>query len=293
MSKYDSAWKEVIENLFEDFLQFFFPDIFADIDFSNGYEFLNKELSSIVKDNKIGRRFADELVKVFLKDGSEKWLLIHIEVQGYKENNFEERIFVYNYRIFDKYKKEVISLAILTDEDKNYRPNNYKTERWNFKCNVEFPLVKLVDYQNKIKDLENNKNPFSLVVLAHLKLIEAGKDNNKKFDSKITLIKMLLKKGFDKNRIKELLIFIDWILQLPEKLEERFEEEIEKMQEEKLMSYVTTWERRAKKEGRLEGRLEGKIEAAKILIKKGIDLETIIEATGLSKNEIEKLQQEN
>lgn len=88
MSKYDSAWKEVIENLFEDFLQFFFPDIFADIDFSKGYEFLNKELSSIVKDNKIGKRFADELVKVFLKDGSEKWLLIHIEVQGYKEKNF-------------------------------------------------------------------------------------------------------------------------------------------------------------------------------------------------------------
>ena len=102
MSKYDSAWKEVIENLFEDFLQFFFPDIFADIDFSNGYEFLNKELSSIVKDNKIGRRFADELVKVFLKDGSEKWLLIHIEVQGYKENNFEERIFVEEGKEFRK-----------------------------------------------------------------------------------------------------------------------------------------------------------------------------------------------
>ena len=83
MPKYDSAWKEVIENLFEDFLAFFFPEIFEDIDFSKGYAFLNKELASIVKDNKIGKRFADELVKVFLKDGSEKWLLIHIEVQGY------------------------------------------------------------------------------------------------------------------------------------------------------------------------------------------------------------------
>ena len=124
-----------------------------------------------------------------------------------------------------------------------------------------------------------------MVVLAHLKLIAAGKDNEKKFDAKLALIKMLLKKGFDKDRIKELLIFIDWILQLPKRLEEKFEEELEKMQEKKLMGYVTTWERRAKK--------EGKIETAKILIKKGINIQTIIEATGLTEKEIEKLQKEN
>ena len=154
---------------------------------------------------------------------------------------------------------------------------------------MEFPLVKLIDYKNRINELENNKNPFSLVVLAHLKLIEAGKDNDKKFDAKLTLIKMLLRKGFDKDRIKELLIFIDWILQLPERLEEKFEEELEKMQEEKIMSYVTTWERRAKKEGKIEKAKE----TAKILLNKGINILTIIEATGLTEKEIEKLQKGN
>ena len=41
-SKYDSAWKKVIRQLFEDFLEFFFPDIYHAIDFSKKIEFLEK-----------------------------------------------------------------------------------------------------------------------------------------------------------------------------------------------------------------------------------------------------------
>jgi len=165
---------------------------------------------------------------------------------------------------------------------------------------MEFPVVKLIDYQNEIQELEKDKNPFSLVVLAHLKLIEAGKDNEKKFDAKLALIKMLLKKGLDKTSIKELLIFVDWILQLPEKLEIKFDEELEKIQEDKLMSYVTTWERRAEKKGKIEGKIEGKIagkiegkiETAKKMILDGLSRDKIIKYTGLSEKEIDKLKKE-
>ena len=38
----DSFWKKVLEELFADFLKFFFPDIHKDIDFSKGYQFLDK-----------------------------------------------------------------------------------------------------------------------------------------------------------------------------------------------------------------------------------------------------------
>ncbi|MCP5103239.1 MAG: hypothetical protein GY950_07670 [bacterium] len=55
------------------------------------------------------------------------------------------------------------------------------------------------------------------------------------------------------------------------------------------MAYVTTWERIAKKEGRKEGIKEGKLDTAKRLIKKGVDMDIIVEATGFPKKEIEKL----
>jgi len=42
-------------------------------------------------------------------------------------------------------------------------------------------------------------------------------------------------------------------------------------------------------EGKIEGKLEGKIEVAKALKLKGVSTEIIIQATGLSESEIDKL----
>ena len=44
----DSVWKEAIEQYFEDFLLFFFPNIHQDVDLERGYQFLDKELAEII-----------------------------------------------------------------------------------------------------------------------------------------------------------------------------------------------------------------------------------------------------
>jgi hypothetical protein len=66
-----------------------------------------------VRDAEIGMRRADRLVRVWLPDGEETWLLIHIEVQSQEEQGFARRMFIYYYRIFDNYEREVVSLAVL------------------------------------------------------------------------------------------------------------------------------------------------------------------------------------
>ena len=81
----DSAWKDIIEVLLEEFLEFFFPKIHGSIDFSKGYTFLDKEFQKILTTSETGKRYADKLVKVYLVSGEEKWLLVHVEVQGYRE----------------------------------------------------------------------------------------------------------------------------------------------------------------------------------------------------------------
>jgi len=40
---FDSPWKETLEYYFEDFMVFFFPPAHGNIDWSRGYEFLDKE----------------------------------------------------------------------------------------------------------------------------------------------------------------------------------------------------------------------------------------------------------
>jgi hypothetical protein len=66
---YDSPWKEALDRFFERCMAFFFPRIHADIDWTRGYEMLDKELQPIIRRAATGRRYVDKLVKVYLKDG--------------------------------------------------------------------------------------------------------------------------------------------------------------------------------------------------------------------------------
>ncbi|MEY6434311.1 cytosolic protein, partial [Thioalkalicoccus limnaeus] len=96
MADYDSPWKTVLERYFAEFLAFFFPEAHAGIDWTQGYTLLDKELQKVVRDAKLGRRWADSLVRVTGTDGQEDWVLVHVEVQGRNEADFAQRMFVYN-----------------------------------------------------------------------------------------------------------------------------------------------------------------------------------------------------
>jgi len=256
----DEAWKQIIEKLFPDFLAFFFPQIYKDINFSKGFEFLDKELQKILKRSEVGKKIVDKLVKVYLNDGSEKWLLIHIEVQGYQEENFSERIYIYNYRIFDRYRKEVISLALLTDTNQNYRPTTFRISRWGFKLSFQFPLIKLIDYQEKGEELEQNPNPFSIVVMSFLKTIETKGSEQERYSWKKQFLLELYERGLTRDIIFLLYQFIDLIMNLSEEFEIALTEEILKIEEAKKMSIITSAERIGIEKGKKEGKIEGKIE---------------------------------
>jgi hypothetical protein len=250
---YDSPWKETLDRYFERCMAFFFPHIHADIDWTRGYEMLDKELQPILRRAKHGRRYVDKLVKVWLKTGEEKWILIHIEVQGQKEGDFPERMYVYHHRIFDRYGQEVVSLAILADDDPDWRPNRYETARWGFRSLTEFPIVKLLDYAPQYEELEAAPNPFAVVVLAQLKAMETRRSPVERHVWKVRLVKGLYGRGMDTEDIRLLFRFTDWVMELPEPLEHRFQEEIDAFQQEKRMPFVNIFERVGIEKGLLRG----------------------------------------
>jgi hypothetical protein len=73
-------------------------------------------------------------------------MVLDSEIQAHKEGEFPKRMYVYHHRIFDRYDQEVISLAIPTDDDPDWRPSRYEYARWGFRASMEFPIVKLLDY---------------------------------------------------------------------------------------------------------------------------------------------------
>ena len=93
---YDSPWKDVLERYFPEFMAFFFPTAYQEIDWSKGYESLDQELQQVVREADSGKRFADKLMKVWRHDGEELYVVIHIEVQGQHDTKFPLRMFIYN-----------------------------------------------------------------------------------------------------------------------------------------------------------------------------------------------------
>ena len=177
-SSKDSAWKDILDVYIKECMEFFYPKINKKIDWSLGYEILDKELQSITTEAMIGKRFVDKLIKVKSIDGAEQAILLHIEIQGQKEDEFPLRLFQYYYRLFDRYKKPILTLTILTDDNKSWNPENYQTKVWDFPVlSFNFQTCKLLNYQANKEDLENVDNPFGIVVLAHLAAIETKNDS--------------------------------------------------------------------------------------------------------------------
>jgi hypothetical protein len=270
---YDSPWKEALDRYFEHCMAFFFPQAHADIDWTRGYEMLDKELQPIVRQSKQGRRYVDKLVKVWLRSGEEKWLLIHVEVQTWKEDEFPRRMYVYNHRIFDRYDREVISLAILGDDDPDWRPSRYGYTRWGFHTGTEFPIVKLLDYAAHDQALEADPNPFAVVVLAHLKTLETRRSPADRHTWKLRLVKGLYDRGMDPENVRQLFRFIDWIMDLPVAQERRFWQEITEYQQEKHMPFVTIAERVGMEKGLEIGRKEGLLKGIEACLRQRFDAE--------------------
>jgi hypothetical protein len=260
---FDSPWKEALEHFLPHFMAFFYSDIHSDIDWPKGYQSLDKELHQLVRDARLGKGLADKLFKVWLKDGDEAWLLIHIEIQGQPEETFPQRVFRYNIRSFERYNRPVVSLVVLTDEQVGWRPDAFEYGRWNARTRIDFLPVKLLEYRGRESEWQQDANPFAQVVLAHLQALNSRNDPRGRQRYKLQLVKGLYNRGWTAEDVRQLFRLIDWLLDLPPEFQHEFRDEIEKWEEERRMPYVTSIERLAKEEGIAQGIEEGRLVATR------------------------------
>ncbi|MCK5508974.1 MAG: hypothetical protein KAI50_10710 [Desulfobacterales bacterium] len=288
-TEFDSPWKEIIEFFFPQFMEFFVPGSEKVINWNKKIKFLDKEFQKITKESADKRRYTDKLVEVVLKNNEKKWVLIHVEVQAQKEMEFSERMFVYNYRIFDRYGIPVTSIAILADNTASWNPEPFKYGMWGSSMGLDYIKTKLLDYKVQWSYLEKEENPFAIVVMAHLKALETRKDHLLRKQWKTELTKLLYEKGYSKTGILNLYRFIDWVLTLPEALEKIFLEDLRQYEKEKNMPYITSAERIGKKEGKKEGRKEGMLSFVQKAKQQGVSAETIARIVDLDITLINKI----
>jgi hypothetical protein len=286
----DSPWKNILRAYFPEAIEFFFPDISKSIDWQISPVFLDKEFQQLSPNAEVGKRYADQLVKVQLKRGNSLMLLLHLEIQANKEKNFEERMLVYAMRIYQFFHQPACSLAILCDSNAKWRPKEYILATPGSKLTFEFTAIKLLDYQERWAELETNTNPFATVVMAHLKAQETKNKANERKNWKFQLVRGLYEKGYNRSQVLDLFRFIDWIIVLPEGLSNSFWNELKTYEEEKKMTYVTSVEKIGFKRGEEKGRQETQKEIALEMLQEQVPVETIARLTKLSIEQIQELQ---
>jgi len=274
---FDNPWKEALFFRFEAFMSFFFPNAHAAIKWSRKPVFLESELRVISKKAKTGMRRADALVKVYLKDGREQWVLIHIEIQSQRDPKFAERMYVYNYRIFERYKRHAASLAILADQNADWRPIEYHHEVLGTKVSLQDATAKLMDLAMDLDDLKADANPFAFLVLAHMKTQETHRDPDARLTWKLSLIKLLLR-CLSKAEIREMMRLVDWLMVLPDNLQARYEIKLKKIEESKTMPYVTSFEKWGRRDGIVIGEKRGLKKGRIEGLEKGLEKGQLIEA---------------
>lgn len=224
----DLLWKAVIEELSTEFLEYFFQDYIDLIDLTRRPEFLDTELQKISRGLRKGKRIADRLMKVWMKDGSEQWFLIHVEVQSQADNTLNHRMFTYYYRILDKYEKELTALVI-----KNYMGGAplgiYNREFMG--TTIEYRFRTFDTFLSYEQNISNDNNLFSFILQSVYLDIKFAQNDLTLGAEKIKLIKRFLTfKPYSKEKMRVIANFIqDYIRLYDENLEQKIEESIEKV----------------------------------------------------------------
>ncbi|MFK4997067.1 hypothetical protein ACI2OX_04225 [Bacillus sp. N9] len=79
------------------------------------------------------KRTIDILAEMKLK-GEESIILIHVEPQSYFQQEFHERMFIYCSRLYEKYRKPILPIAIFSYNDRRDVPDQFT---------IDFPTLQV------------------------------------------------------------------------------------------------------------------------------------------------------
>jgi hypothetical protein len=259
--EYDSPWKEALDVYLRPVLEFCFPKVAAAIDWEVEPKFLDKELQEVTRDAALGEQRVDKLVQVQLRDGTQEWILVHIEVQHQRDVDLPWRVYQYYHRVRDRFGRRVVSLAILADEQPGWRPSYFEEELLGCRVRFEFPICKLLDLVEAAERASHTGQPSALIILANWATQRTRHDMPERRRWKSDLTRRLYGAGLGRNEILQLYCLLDWLMRLPEGLEREYKEELREFERSRAMPYITSIERMGREEGREEGREVGRIEA--------------------------------
>jgi hypothetical protein len=207
---HDGLHKQLFTHFFQQFLEGFFPEVAAELDFSDfGPEnFLTQELFPELD----GRPHHLDLVARVKAKGkaSEAYLIVFIEAQGKRRPEFLARVFRYFALLHIKYGTVVIPIVVYGDASR--RP---LSKRWT-RYAVEFAGHRFLDFRflavhpssMPVREYLNSHNPAQLALAARM---DIGEEDMVRI--KLDLLRQMARLTMTQAQIEQALRYVDAYLE--------------------------------------------------------------------------------
>ena len=293
----DGIWKDAVEQYLPFLLERMLPDLYEDVDFTQGFKFLDKELRDTIQvsqsEEHNAAKYVDTLVQVPLKSGKNEWILLHIEVQGEGGEDISYRMILYCCLIFAHYRRMPVALAILTDKRPlKETPGIFEFSGYGTELVYKYNLFEV--YKQSDEELLNSDNPFDSFIYAAKKYSEYMKEDAQKvkLEYLLKIMRNLYVRGMDEDDRRRILIFISRLINLKDaKMINQFVKELKELEGESSMRELTWLEEYFRDEaiavgeerGRSEGIAVGKEQGRSEMMKAAIDF---MRSNGMSNEQI-------
>ncbi|MBB5354185.1 putative transposase/invertase (TIGR01784 family) [Anoxybacillus mongoliensis] len=282
---HDRLFKELIQTFFEEFIILFFPTMHEHIDFQH-VSFLSEELFTDVT---AGEKYrVDLLVETKLK-GEDSLIIVHIENQSYVQPSFPERMFIYFSRLFEKYRKHIVPIAVFSYDTIRDEPSTFTLQfPFGHVLNFHFFTVELrkQNWRNYIRQ----DNPIAAALLSKM-----GYTESERVELKKQFLRMLVRMELDEAKQRLLFGFFETYVKLSDEEERRLRSEVNEM--EKVLELMISYEQKALEKGREEGMKQGIKQGIKqgmthliqTMARKGMTVQDIANVTDLAEEEVREL----
>ncbi len=242
-----------MRRFFRDFLELFFPEFAAHLDFES-LEFQDKELFKGFPDGV--RREPDIVARVRTREGNPEVVVVHIEAQASTKPDFGRRMFEYYALLWLSFDAPVFPVVLYVKEGGHtgietpiYRHELFGREVMRFQyASVALARIAGQEYVEK--------GPLAAALAA---LMSWGRDSDNVV-LRLGLLGRMVASGLDEASLFLLINLIETYLPVPEEERERYLKLVSREEYRKVQEVELTWADKLRQEGREEGREVGREE---------------------------------
>lgn len=163
-------------------------------------------------------------------------ILVHVEPQAYVQKDFNERMFIYFSRLYEKHRRKILPIAVFTYDQVRDEPDTFE-QGFAFLNVLRFCFYKLELKKFSWREHIHRDNPVAAALLSKM-----GFPEKEKIRVKLEFLRLLTRLKLDPTRLELITGFFETYLKLNQKEEEQLRQELGKInqKEAEVIMQITT-----------------------------------------------------